>query len=326
MSKAKKITAITLACVFAVLSIVMLFWYFGESYGDFYKIANKEFNIPGLSEGFTPQGLCYENTTNSFMVSGYMKNGSASRIYVVDAKTYKSKGYFTLFDSNGKDYVGHAGGIATDGNSVWVCGDGNVVRFSMSQIRNFSNRAKIDILDSFDVLNGADFVTVQQNHLWVGEFHRDGKYDTQNSHHVETSDGTTNKAISFCFKIDSTKEFGLVENSPIKALSTPSLVQGIEFVNQQIVLSTSYSLAKSQILVYENILSKDADKQFIYDDVSIPLYVLENDDLIKQIEAPCMSEEIVYAYGRLYIMFESACSKYNFITRESLRHSYSIKL
>lgn len=326
MSKAKKVTAITLACVFAFLSIIMLFWYFGESYGSFYEIASKEFNIPGLSEGFTPQGLCYENNTNSFMVSGYMKNGSASRIYVVDAKTYKSKGYFTLIDSNGKDYVGHAGGIATDGSSVWVCGDGNVVRFSMSQIRNFSNKAKIDIIDNFEVLNGADFVTVQQGNLWVGEFHRDGKYSTQDSHHVETSDGTINKAISFCFEIDSTREFGLVATTPIKALSTPSLVQGIEFVNQQIILSTSYSLAKSQILVYENILSKNADKQFVYNNVSVPLFVLENNILIEQIEAPCMSEEIVYAYGRLYIMFESACSKYNFITRESLRHSYSIKL
>lgn len=55
-----------------------------------------------------------------------MNDGSASRIYVVDGESLETTKYFTLQDSDEKDYVGHAGGIATDGENVWICGDGVV--------------------------------------------------------------------------------------------------------------------------------------------------------------------------------------------------------
>ena len=330
MSKSKKITTIVIACIFAVLGIFVTFWYFGESYSDFYSKASKEFEIPGLSEGFTPQGLCYEDQEKLFLVCGYMKDGSASRIYVVDENTDETIKYFTL--TNGDEvYCGHAGGITTDGTNVWIVGDGTVNRFSFEEILNVENGSSIQILDSFVSNNGADFVTVDitNNTLWVGEFHRDGSYDTPESHIIETSDGSINKAISFCYEINSENPYGITSTTPIMALSTPSLVQGMSFTAEKIVISTSYSLPNSHIYSYKNIIeeSSSAEKTFNYDSsTEIPLYVLENEILVEDLEAPCMSEEIEFVDGKIYVLFESACQKYGFVTREPLKNVFSFAI
>ena len=310
MSKSKKITTIVIACIFAVLAIFVTFWYFGVSYGDFYAKATKEFEIPGLSEGFTPQGLCYEDKENIFLVCVDMNDGSASRIYVVDGKTEKTTKFFTL-NIEDKVYTGHAGGIATDGTNVWIVGDGTVNRFSFEEVMAVENGNAIQILDSFVSNNGADFVTVDRtkNNLWVGEFHREGKYDTDESHFIETSDGTINKAISFCYEINSDSPYGITSTTPIMALSTPSLVQGMSFTTEKIVISTSYSLPNSHIYSYTNIMEEtsEAEKTFNYNDsTAIPLFVLENKILIEDLEAPCMSEEIEFVNGKIYVLFESA--------------------
>lgn len=321
MTKAKKITAITLSCIFAVLSIFMIFWYFGESYGDFYSKATKEFEIAGLDEGFTPQGITYDETSKTFLTCGYMKNGSASRIYVVNAKNNATLKYFTL--KNGEnDYVGHSGGIATNGTNVWIVGDGTVLRFSFSEIENVKNGGSIDIIDSFDARNGADFATVEGEFLWIGEFQRDGKYDTDQSHFIETSSGETNKAVSFCFKINNEKDYGIDNTLPVKALSTPSLVQGMVVKENKVMISTSYSLPNSHFYTYENVFG-NTDKTFNFNGTDIPLYFLENSNLTNTLEAPCMSEEIVIVNDKVFVTFESACQKYGFVTRESLRNVYS---
>lgn len=330
MSKSKKITTIVIACIFAVLGIFVTFWYFGVSYSDFYARATKEFEIPGLSEGFTPQGLCHADKEKVFLVCGYMKDGSASRIYVVDEKTEKMTKYFTLNTEDGA-YTGHAGGIATDGTNVWIAGDGTVNRFSFEEAMNVENGNSVQIFDSFVSNNGADFVTVDRtkNNLWVGEFHREGKYDTDESHFIETSDGTINKAISFCYEINNDGTCGITSTTPIMALSTPSLVQGMSFTTEKIVISTSYSLPNSHIYSYTNIMEQTsiAEKTFKYNDTTeIPLFVLENKILIEDLEAPCMSEEIEFVNGKIYVLFESACQKYGFVTREPLRNVFSFAI
>lgn len=325
MSKAKKVTSIVVASIFAVLGIVMILWYFGGSYGSFYAKTNKEFEIAGLNDGFIPQGITFDEQTETFLTSGYMKDGSASRIYVVNAKTGATTKFFTLKDGEAS-YTGHAGGIATDGTSVWVAGEGKVVRFDFAQIETVENGGSIQIVDAFESGNGADFVTVEGNNLWVGEFQRDGSYDTDETHFVETSDGKTNKALSFCYEIDNAQTYGLTSTTPTKALSTPSLVQGMVVSQDKIVLSTSYSLPDSHIYTYNNILNGAAEKTFDFNGTPIDLYVLESEDLTDDLTAPCMSEEIVLADGKVYILFESACQKYNFATREQLRNVYSFVL
>ena len=43
-------------------------------YQDFFQNAQKEFPIPGISEGFVPQGLDKMEEQNIFLTCGYMNN------------------------------------------------------------------------------------------------------------------------------------------------------------------------------------------------------------------------------------------------------------
>ncbi len=147
MSKSQKITLITTICIFTVLSVFLIMWYFGGSYGQFYKISSKEFEIAGLSDGYTPQGITYDEASKTFLTCGYMKDGSASRVYVV--KNGQTEKYFTL-KLNGEAYVGHAGGIATNGQLAWISGDGKVHCFKFEDIDSVENGKSINIIDSFD--------------------------------------------------------------------------------------------------------------------------------------------------------------------------------
>lgn len=324
MSKAKKITTIVFASILAVITIFLLSWYFGDSYKQFYPIATKEFEIAGLNDGFTPQGLCYNDTTNQFLTCGYTKNGTASRIYVVDGETNQTTKYFTLKDGE-KDYVGHAGGIATNGVKVWVVGDKKVNVFAFSEIENVENGSSIAIEASFDPKNGADFVTVDGNYLWVGEFHKDGKYDTPDSHHIKSEKGNDLKALHLRFDIDNSQNSGVASTTANCALSSGSLVQGMVITSNNIILSTSYSLPNSKLYVYENVLSGASDTIEI-DGVVIEHYTLQESNLQKTISAPCMSEEMTIANDKVYIMFESGCQKYRLFTREALKNVFSITL
>ncbi len=332
MSKAQKITAIVMACVFAVLGIFVIFWYFGTSYGDFYKYTKREFAIPGLDTSFTPQGLTHDEQENLFFVSGYMSDGSGSRIYVIDGRTQATVKFVTLINEDRTVYTGHAGGIATDDENIWIAGEGTVNRISAEQLLQAESGDAVQITDSFESNNGADFLTVdrQNNRLWVGEFQRDGNYDTDESHFIETSDGTTNKALSFCYDIATENPeatCGLESLTPVMALSTPSLVQGMVIAEDRLVLSTSYSLPDSHIYIYTNVLNYATEDTFALDtDTNIPLFVLDGTDLLKDLIAPSMSEEIEYVNGRVFILFESACQKYGAVTREPLRNVYSFAL
>ena len=107
---------ISLSAVFSAVLFLAIFlsvWYLGDVYPDF-KRAEAEFEIPGLDDGATPQGMssCYANYTVEtvkqeisedddgnqtvkdvvtketkmqpyFFISAYMADGSPSRIYVV---------------------------------------------------------------------------------------------------------------------------------------------------------------------------------------------------------------------------------------------------
>ncbi len=324
MTKAKKVTVTVLACLFAVLTLVVVFWYFAVDNSSFYKVAQKEFSIPGLEEGFTPQGLCYEEGNDLFLICGYMNNKSASRVYVVDCKD-SSKNKFITIKNGGEIYNGHAGGIETNGENVWIAGDKKVSRFSFDEVLNAKNGDSLNIIDTFDAPNGADFLTIENGNLWIGEFHRDGTYDTPQSHVIQTENGV-NKAISFRYTINTANEFGLESATPNLALSTPSLVQGMMVTENGIILSTSYSLPNSHIFTYENILNSASEKTVEVDENEIKLVVLEDKNLKDTLQTPAMSEEIAIKDGRLYILFENACAKYNIITREHLKNVYSVEI
>lgn len=84
-TKSKK----ALKIVIIIVAVICLFLlgiraYFRLPVAEYYRNSEKSFLIPGISDGAVLQGLEYAN--GKFLVCGYMSDGSASKIYVVDGK------------------------------------------------------------------------------------------------------------------------------------------------------------------------------------------------------------------------------------------------
>lgn len=324
LTKGKLATFIIMIVVFLAFSIFAIVYYYGESYNEFYGKTQAEFSIPGLDEGFVPQGMEYEQGNDIFLISGYMANGSASRVYVVNGEEVN----YVTFSYNGETLTNHFGGITTDGTGVWIGGEGNVYYLKLESLLS-ENADVVEVKDMFMAPNGADCLTVYNgNYLIVGEFYREGSYDTDPSHHITTESGRENTAVSFAYQINNNSTYGLLNTNPAPAfaLSTTSQVQGIVITNDQIILSTSYSLPSSTLYFYDNILETITPERREFEGLTdaVDTYIL--DEPKSTLSAPPMTEEIAVKDGSLYILFENACSKYNMFTRVNLENVYSLSL
>ena len=322
LTKGKLATFIIMIALFLAFSIFAIVYYYGESYSNFYGKTQAEFTIPGLDEGFVPQGIEYAQENDIFLISGYMANGSASRVYVVNGEEVN----YVTFSYNGETLTNHFGGITTDGTGVWIGGEGNVYYLKLESLLS-ENADVVEVKDVFKAPNGADCLTVYNgNYLIVGEFYREGSYDTDPTHHITTESGRENTAVSFAYQINNNEQYGLLHPNPAFAISTPSQVQGIVITNDQIILSTSYSLPSSVLYFYDNIIGTEARESMAFEGLTdaVDTYIL--DEPVNTVSAPPMTEEIAVKDGSLYILFENACSKYNMFTRVNLENVYSLNL
>ena len=322
ITKGKFALFIIMTIIFTAFSIFAFVYYFGENYNSFYAETNQEFEIPGLEEGFVPQGMEYESTNDIFLVSGYMTNGSASRLYIIDSENEVK---YVTFNFKDEVYTGHAGGVTSDGDGLWIVGDDIVNYLNLGEVLNAENGEELAINSRFTAPNGADFVTIYNNNLIVGEFHRDGNYSSDVSHEIQTPSGNVNKAVTFAYEINRNNDCGLSSFIPVYAISTPSLVQGMSITEDKIILSTSYSLPNSHIYTYENIINGTYTKQsFLGLDEEVDTYILDTPTSTKTL--PPMSEEITIKDDTLFVLFENACSKYKLFTRVNLTNVYSYNL
>ena len=319
MKKGIKIAISVIVALILAIGIFAIVWFKGKTYKNFYAHATQEFEVPGLDEGFTPQGLTHYDNENCFLVSGYMKDGSASRIYVVGQQTK----YFTL-KLNGEDYVGHAGGIATYGSFGYLVGDKHLYVFNIIDAVELENGQSINILSEFEAPNGADFINIQDGQVYIGEFYHETKYPTSAKHHITTSDYDMNYAVTYVYDISDSKQYYFDINDPTYAISTTEKIQGMcRASNGEVVLSSSWSLSDSNIYIYKSLSQLESQTFEFSADKNIQMYVLDNSNLIKTLVAPSMSEEIVLHDGKVYLIFENACQKYKLVTRHKNTSAYS---
>lgn len=321
MQKKKRNLIIILSVLFGVFALVVgfeLFWHYGKTYPEFSAHARQEFLLPDLKEGFTPQGIASKD--DKFLICGYMKSGP-SRIYVVDGENYE---YFTL-RVDGEAYAGHCGGITTYNNFGYVVGDKQIVVFDIDAAIALDNAMSLDAIAILDCPNGADFVNAQNGVLLIGEFYHKDKYPTKQSHHINSADGI-NPALTYAYNLDDSLSVGFDIDAPIYAISTTEKIQGACFDDSgRIILSQSWALADSHLYVYKP-LSELSSTSMTIDDQVVEVYVLDSSNLIKDIVAPCMSEEVTLYGGRIFIMFENASSKYRIVTRTRYKNCYSISI
>jgi len=297
-------------------------------YSDFYgRNSQLEFDTPGASDGFIQQGFCSAGD-DVMLVSGYMTDKTPSRIYTIKENDGDKKTSFVKIKDNDEKYLTiHAGGIAVCNDFVYVCnseGDpSSVLVYSLNEILSAQEGDDVIAKDEFAVANGASFCTVSNGVLFVGEFYMEGKYETDDSHHLTTPAGDKHKAIVFAYMLNSD---GSLADSPMMAISITDKIQGMAFADDKIVLSSSYGLATSQIYVYDTAKAKLTQDTITIDNQTISLVYLDSDSLTDTISAPPMAEEIVYCDGRLFVLNESASNKYIFGKLLRAKYVWSIEL
>jgi len=323
MSKGWKITTIIIACVFLVIFAILGVYYLWPWNKKFFDNATKEFAIPGLDTTFVPQGMDKLEGKNKYIISGYMSDGSPSRYYIYDVDNNTTK-YFTL-KVNEDYYYGHAGGVASAGATLWTVGDKNCLRFSLSDIEKVEDGGFVQVLDTFTTTNGCDFVFDYKGILWIGEFYREGNYETEKSHRIKTNSGEENPALVYGYTIDESASNGLLSKIPVKLLSIRGLCQGISVDSQgNFVMTTSYSVPDSNIYYYKDVLKEDSHMNFVLGKHTIPLWFLDNNSLISKTNAPAMAEELVVVNDMAYILFESNAKKYRLFNRKRIKNVYSL--
>ncbi len=264
-------------------------------YKEYYSIKTDVCGNPGLTDGFVCQGIASADEKGVILVSGYMADDSASRIYVT---TTDSESYYVQLKKGDKDFTGHAGGVATTGDTVYVASGNKIWTLSLTEILAAKNGDYVDVGEGIEVNNEASFVYTDEQYLYVGEFHDGGKYNIV-GHENQTAEGT-HYAICTKYSLDDL-------STPVKVYSIRNKVQGICFTpDGKVVMSTSYGLADSVYYVYEESEATDSGKTMD----GAPLFYL--DSLKKEMKGPAMSEDLDYYDGGVITMTESASNKYVF--------------
>ncbi len=312
----KVLKAIAVSILLIIISVILLVvllvpcFAIGEKimFSGFYSKAKRFEKIPAAWEKFVPQGYIFVEEPKMRLACGYMSDGSASRIYILENK--KDPVCVVMKNSNGSDYTGHTGGIDDMGDFVYVTGAEGCDIFSLADIMDGDGIATVK--GEVKTIVDPAYCVIRNGVLYAGSFYRAGNYETPMSHRYTTPAGDENTALIAAYTLDG--ETGLAVNKrPDFVISTTGLVQGMTFIDDNtVVLATSYGLAKSRLYVYDLSKMTEASIGFKTDGERVPLKFLDSACLKDTIVAPPMAEQIVYANGRIYIMHEAASMKYIF--------------
>ena len=206
-----------------LIALVLLGWlalFLGKYliYRDFFAHREKEFQIPGIHDGYVPQGLANVDAEGSaFVLSGY--NDKYMDLYYHDAKTNTSKRVIPV-DENGKIIEGHGGGVTVCKDFVYVSQNDALYTFSLSEIRATEDGGEVTCHALFPVNNQASFCFSDQYFLYVGEFYRPVDYEIEESHYYTTPAGEQNCAILSAYLLN--EDGSLAEEYPVYSISIPS--------------------------------------------------------------------------------------------------------
>jgi hypothetical protein len=162
-----------------------------EEYQDFFKKFNKGFVTPGLYEGIIPQGFCYDEENDHFLMTGFYDNDEfPSMIFVLNGTDGKLISYHPLKDINGEDYFGHVGGIGSSENTVYISSNLNCLTIPLSLLKRTPSGSPIQIQGKFKTNTSASFLAVHNNILWIGDFVRSRDREREAVDYIE---GTTDE-------------------------------------------------------------------------------------------------------------------------------------
>lgn len=263
--------------------------------------------LPGLTEGFVPQGITYAPGEDAYLLCGYMDDETASRLYVLRDGDVTG---IRLQKANGDVYTGHAGGVTAAGAYVYISNAQKLFVLNLRDVLSAENGDTLAFIGSVPVPCRASFCSNDGTTLYVGEYHDVG-YETDETHAVRTPDGSDYQALVFGYRLDADAPFGLHGETPTSVYAICDRTQGFAMTpDGQAILSTNCAqVLKSRLQIYD--CAGAADGVFSLNGSEIPLYALDAKRLTKDKSIPSRSEDIEYDDGDVVIVFESAAEKYD---------------
>ncbi len=135
--------------------------------------------INGDDGGWTPQGLAYDPVTGTFLTTSYRDHVGDpddpeddyddSRLSVIDQETGEVLGQVRLTGPDGTGAPTHSGGVAVNGDRVYVVGGGVLYEYSMADIRRAGRDGTVPAGSTTDV-DSSSYVTVANGRLWLGNW------------------------------------------------------------------------------------------------------------------------------------------------------------
>lgn len=256
------------------------------------------FTIPGNKNGYVPQGMAYAKERNVVLQTSYNAKGKVSMLYVTDLKTNKLIKELKLKDFDGKDNNLHVGGIATNGNNVWITSDYQVNEYSLEEILTTKDKYIQSYHKTKLPIRGDFCYCDEELNLWIGDFFLNPFYKVPND-------------TPLLFKYSGYEELNY--NNPELVVSLPKMVQGMTITdNKQIVFTRSFTyLVNSNLTTYKNIFKEKATDFYTFKGKQIPFYHFTKDNMIKNEKIPPMAEGLFYKDKSLYILFESNSDHYS---------------
>ncbi len=166
--------------VISVLAFIILVDYIRINVRYMMNKKNYEESVPikGTRDGYAPQGITYSEEYNVVLQTAYKKN-DISKLYVIDFEKEIILQELELYLQNGLINTNHVGGIATDGEYVWITGNGQVNIYLLSNIIN-AKKNKVKSIEDKSLPNRGDFCYYKDNTLWIGDFYLKPLYNVPN--------------------------------------------------------------------------------------------------------------------------------------------------
>ena len=273
---------------------------------DFYANSKEGFVIPGLKEGFVPQGIFYEKEHDIFLISGYYKEkAQPSRVILVDGEGNFIKSVGCM-------------GKKTKATGHYVATTSVTHVLSLSKILEADDDSYVPIEAELYTDTTCSYVNVCDGVLYIGEFTDINFTDIAEATNIYMAkNGEIYYSRVNAFVLDENSEWGIKADKidsegnmiPDFALTSPFKVQGMSVLDDGRILYTASStpITNSRAYLYEDVTKGEPDKIISVSGQDVPLYYCQNKDRVAHYRLPTFIEETtIYPDGTVYAITESA--------------------
>lgn len=269
--------------------------------------------IPELDKNYVPQGFCYIDSRNMFVIASYSNENDNSIISLIDSQSGERIKTVKLCNEDSTPNKSHVGGVADIGDSLIISDGKSVRRLKLDDVLNTEDYSYVKFCGKLNTDMQASYLCSFENYLFVGQFYSftlEGTFDTPEEHRLYTPERKRNYAM--CEKLDLTDMDSVFEKGtakPLLAISMPNGVQGLAFDGETFVTSASYTPHKASRISYYKL--KQTDETFNLNGKEVPLIYLVESEADKTVKVPPLVEAIDWYDGKVTGIFESAAEKFD---------------